>query len=510
MTTASASATSYDQLVARMREIGLLQSTQRTLSWDQETMMPRAGAGLRARQLEQLASMVHARFTDPRVGELIGACEEDGSLLEDEIAAANVRELRRDYDKQTRLPGDLVAEIARTSSQALQAWKEARAQSDFGKFLPWLEKTFSLSRRKAECLGVPEWGGELYDALMDEYEPEMTAARTAEIFTPLRAFTVELLEKVRSAPGKPDPSGVVIDFPIERQKEFSRRVLERMGFDFGAGRMDEAVHPFCEGPGPGDTRLTNRYRPDGWLDQLSSATHEGGHGIYEQGVAKEAHFGLPMGEAVSLGIHESQSRMWENQIARSLPFWEWAIGVAREVLGEKLRGVDAGTVYRVANVVEPHFIRVESDEVTYNLHIMLRFDLERAMIAGDLLPKDLPGVWNERMRKDLGLTVKEDRLGCLQDIHWSMGAVGYFATYSLGNIYAAQLWEAMGRAIPDREAQISRGEFGGILGWLRERVHEHGRRYAPEDLCERATGSRLSSDALMRHLESKVESVYGV
>jgi carboxypeptidase Taq len=274
--------------------------------------------------------------------------------------------------------------------------------------------------------------------------------------------------------------------------------------------MDDAVHPFCEGIGPGDTRLTNRYRPDGWLDQLSSATHEAGHGMYEQGVAKGEHFGMPLGEAVSLGIHESQSRMWENQIGRSREFWEWGIGVAREVFGDALKGVDAETVFRVANIVEPHFIRVESDEVTYNLHIMLRFDMERAMIAGDLNPKDLPGVWNERMKKDQGLIVKEDRLGCLQDIHWSMGAVGYFATYSLGNIYAAQLWEAMGKAIPDREARVSRGEFGAILSWLRENVHVHGRRYSPEDLCERATGQRLQSDALMRHLDAKVGAVYAV
>lgn len=510
MTTASASATAYEQLVARMKEIEVLRTVERTLGWDQETMLPRAGAPLRAQQLETLASMVHARFTDPRVGELIGECEQDKALMADPVAAANVRELRHDYDKKTKLPPELVAEIARTSSEAMHVWKEARAQNDFAKFLPWLEKTFQLARRKAECFGVPEWGNELYDALMDDFEPRMTAKRTAEIFKPLRAFTVDLIEKVRSAPNKPDPAKVIIDLPIEEQKAFSRRVLEQMGFDFTAGRIDESTHPFCEGAGPGDTRLTNRYRADGWLDQLSSATHEGGHGMYEQGVKKKEYFGLPLGEAVSLGIHESQSRMWENQIARSHPFWEWAINVARDVFGDKLRNVDAETVFRVANIVQPHFIRVESDEVTYNLHIMLRFDLERAMVEGDLLPKDLPGVWNDRMKKDLGLTVKEDRLGCLQDIHWSMGAVGYFATYSLGNIYAAQLWEAMGAAIPDREAQISRGQFGAILKWLRENVHVYGRQYAPEDLCERATGSRLSSEPLMRHLEAKVQAVYAV
>jgi carboxypeptidase Taq len=507
MTTATTSA--YADLADHLGDVETWRTIQRTIGWDQETMMPPAAAELRARQLETLSALVHTRFTDARVGELIAACEADPDVAGDPVRAANIRELRHDYDKATKLPTELVAELSKTASLGMAAWKDARAKNDFSIFLPWLEKTFELNRRKAECFGIPAWGHELYDALMDDYEPGMPATQVAETFAPLRAFTVELLDRVKNAGGAPDLSAVLVETPIEKQKAFSRRVVEAMGFDFNAGRMDDAVHPFCEGPGPGDTRITNRYRPDGWLDQLSSATHEAGHGMYEQGVRKADFFGLPVGEAVSLGVHESQSRMWENMVARSRPFWEWALPVAKEILGAPLKDLDVDTVFRCDNIVRPSFIRVEADEVTYNLHIMLRFDLERAMIAGDLACKDLPGVWNERMKSDFGLDVPDDAKGCLQDIHWSMGAVGYFHTYSLGNLYAGQLWDAMGEAMPDREQKIARGEFAPILQWLREQVHVHGRLYTPGELCEKATGRPLDSKHLMGHLERKVAAVYG-
>ncbi|TVQ76347.1 MAG: carboxypeptidase M32 [Phycisphaeraceae bacterium] len=510
MTTATPAKTkAYEELTSLLRDAAVLHSMQATLAWDQETMMPPGGAPLRAEQLETLAGMVHTKKTDPRIGELIAACEDDSEVMGDARRSANVREIRRDYELATKLPGSLVGELARASSLGMEAWKDARSKSDFAIFLPWLQKTVDLNRRKAECYGVPSWGAELYDALMDEYEPKMTAARTQEIFRPLREFTVKLVERVKASKAPAGVDEVHTAIPIEKQKEFSRRVLEAFGFDFRCGRLDESAHPFCEGAGPGDVRLTNRYSEKAWLDQLSSASHEGGHGLYEQGLPKAEYFGQPLGDAISLGIHESQSRMWENQIARSRGFWEWAIGVAKDVMGAPVAGMSADQVFRAANVVEPSFIRVEADEVTYNLHIMLRFDLERAMIAGDLKPKDLPGIWNERMKKDLGLTVPDDRRGCLQDVHWSMGAIGYFATYTFGNLYSAQFWEAMARAIPDRDDQIRRGEFGAILAWLREHIHGVGRQYSAGELCERVTGKPLASEPLMRHLEAKVESVYG-
>lgn len=499
----------YEHLTAELREIGVLHSVANTLSWDQETMMPPKGSALRADQLQMLSGMIHERRTSKRFGELLAACENDAALTADDRVKANLREVRRDYDKATKLPKELVEELAKTASLGMEAWKEARKASDFPKFLPWLEKTVELNRRKAECYGVPP-GGELYDALMDEYEPDMTSAETERIFKPLRAFTVDLVQKVAGAPKKPDVSPARAEFPVEKQKEFASRVIAQMGYDFNAGRMDDSAHPFCEGLGPGDCRITNRYRADGWCDSLSSATHEAGHAMYEQGLPKEAFFGQPLGQAVSLGIHESQSRMWENLVARSLPFWKWGAGVAKEVFGPGAGGFTPEALHRADNVVEPSFIRVESDEVTYNLHIMLRFDLERAMIKGDLKCRDLPGIWNERMKKDLGLTVKEDRVGCLQDVHWSMGAIGYFATYSFGNLYAAQFWEAMAKDIPDREARIERGDFAPILSWLREKVHKHGRQFTAPDLCKRITGAALSTDPLRRHLEGKVQLVYGV
>ena len=510
---AASGSSAYDSLTALLRENEILKSVANTLSWDQETMMPAGGAALRADQLTLLSGMNHDRNTDPRLGDLLAEAEADGAISDDPIAQANLREVRRDYDLATKLPKSLVEELARCSSMGMMAWKDARANNDFAKFLPWLEKTFELNRRKAECLGVPE-GGELYDALMDTYEPGMTAKRTEEIFGPLREFTVPLVQKVldAKAAGKaPSLDPAVRELPIEKQIEFATRVTSAMGFDYGSGRMDASTHPFCPGMGPGDCRITNRYRPNGWCDALSSGTHEAGHGMYEQGLPKAERFGQPLGESVSLGIHESQSRMWENQVGRSRAFWAWALPVAREIFGEgPLEGVDAESIFKAANLVEPNFIRVESDEVTYNLHIMLRFELERAMIKGDLACKDLPGIWNARIKSDLGLTVTEDSIGCLQDIHWSMGAVGYFATYTFGNLYSAQFWEAMANDIPSREQQVESGDFSAILGWVREHVHQHGRRYSAGELCERATGKPLSSEPLMRYLEAKVHAVYGV
>ncbi len=497
-----------EALAAELREIAVLQSVSATMSWDQETMMPAKAGALRADQLEMLSRMIHERRTSKRLGDLLRAAEDAAGKKSDPRTLADLRETRRDYDKARKLPSALVAEMAQCASLGMEAWKHAREESNFKKFLPWLEKTIRLNREKAKCLGVPK-KGELYDALLDDFEPGMTARRTEEIFTPLRARLVPLIERVKDTRRKPSDAAACVVTPIESQKEFSHFICQKIGYDFEGGRMDESTHPFCEGPGPGDTRITNRYRPDGWTDALSTATHEAGHAMYEQGLPKDKLFGRPLSEAVSLGIHESQSRMWENLVARSLPFWKWAIKEAQRILGPTLKPYSAEDVYKANNIVEPWFIRVESDELTYNLHIMLRFDLERAMLEGDLACKDLPGVWNERLKRDWGLTVPDDRRGCLQDVHWSMGAVGYFPTYTFGNLYAAQFWEAMAKDLPEREAMMARGEFAPILAWLRTKIHRHGRQYSAEDLCKKVTGKPLSADPLMRHLEAKVNAVYG-
>jgi carboxypeptidase Taq len=444
------------------------------------------------------------------VGELLDAAGEDSSVKGDTAAEANLREMKRDYDHATKLPKSLVEEIARCSSLGMDAWKEAKKNSDFKTFLPWLEKTVSLNRQKAECLGLPEGGKEHYDALLDIYEPGMTAAKTDAIFGPFRERLVPLIRTVNEVRNAPSDRPARAMTPIDLQKKFSSLICEKIGFDFQAGRIDESAHPFCEGVGPGDTRMTNRYRPDGWADALGTAMHESGHALYEQGLPKHDRFGQPLAEPISLGIHESQSRMWENQVGRSMAFWKWAISQAHKVFEAALMAYSAEDVYKAVNLVKPNLIRVESDELTYNLHIMLRFDLERAMISGKLSPRDLPGVWNDRIYKDLGLQVPDDRRGCLQDVHWSMGALGYFPTYTFGNLYAAQFWEAMEKDIKDRDERMARGEFAPILTWLRENIHRYGRQFSAEQLCKKITGKPLSHDPLMRHLEKKVSTVYGV
>jgi carboxypeptidase Taq len=499
----------YDELTQRLREAQTLVSIAELLGWDQETMMPRKAASFRAEEQALVSTLVHERATHPVLGDLLAKCETDDDLCADPAIAANLREIRRSYDRAVKLPVELVAEISKTNSLAMEAWKEARAQNDFAGFLPWLEKQIRLNRRKAECWGVPE-GGEIYDALLEDYEPDTTAADVERTFRPLREELIPLIEAVTSAACQPSDAPLRVDLPQERQHDFNLAVLERIGFDGEAGRLDISTHPFSVGLGPGDTRITTRYRSDGLLDALSSTLHEAGHGLYEQGLPKERLVGQPLAESLGLGIHESQSRLWENHVGRSREFCHWVIPEIWRHFGAMLEAVTEDDLYAAANVVRPNLIRVESDEATYHLHIMLRFDLERALIRGDLPPADLPGMWNERVKQDLGLEVPDDGQGCLQDVHWSMGAIGYFPTYTLGSLYAAQLWEAAVEDVPDLGGQIARGDFRALLSWLKRNVHKHGRRFTASELCERLTGTPLTHEPLMRHLNSKLRPLYRI
>jgi carboxypeptidase Taq len=514
MTTVAAHATlpkQYARLTEMLREADTLKSVGAMLGWDQETYMPAAAAPARAGQAALLARLHHERFTDPKVGELLAACESDPTLsAEGSETAANLREIRRDYDKATKVPGDLVAELARTGSEAQDVWKKARAKSDFAMFAPALEKMIGLTRRKAECLGVPE-GGELYDALLDEYEPDARAAEIEAVFNPLRDRLSAFIADVKENGTPPKTDFMSRKISKAGQHAFGTAVLTALGFDFNAGRLDTTTHPFCSGMAAGDTRLTTRYEEDNFADALTSSMHECGHGLYEQGLPKSGpHAGTPLADSVSLGIHESQSRMWENFVGRSRPFWKWALPLANRHFDGALHDVDLDAMTAAMNTCTPSLIRVESDEPTYNLHVMIRFGIERAMIRGDLAIKDLPGAWNDSYKSLLGIDVPDDRRGCLQDVHWSFGLIGYFPTYSLGNLYAAQLWETINEQIPDLDAQTEKGEFGALLAWLRENIHRHGRRYTASQLCERATGKPLSADPLMRHLERRVKPAYGM
>ena len=505
----SASSPVYDELCGELREIEVFASVNALLSWDQETMMPVRGTALRAEQSAALGQLAHERRISPRMADLLQRCEDDPALADDPIAAANLREIRRGYDQAAKVPSSLIRQFAETTTHAQRAWRDARERSDFASFAPWLEKIVDLTRLRADCLAGPDTV-DRYDPLLDEYEPGARTADIVEAFTDLRGRLAPLIQEIAATRKTTDRRLNDIRIPIERQAAFNSRVAERVGFDFMAGRLDTSTHPFCQGVGPGDTRMTTRYTETDFFDALSSTLHETGHGLYEQGLPKDELLGQPLSEAVSLGIHESQSRMWENMVGRSASFWEWALPEARQAFGSVLDGLEVDEVYRAMNVVEPGLIRVDSDEATYNLHIMIRFDLERALLSGELPVRDVSGVWNERMKADLGVDVPDDRRGCLQDVHWSMGAIGYFPTYTLGNLYAAQFWSALRKQLPELDENFTQGEFAPLLGWLRREIHNHGRRFTAPDLCERVTGESLTAIPFMTHLESKLRPLYGI
>jgi carboxypeptidase Taq len=499
----------YEQLVALLREGAVLSSAAHLLNWDQETMMPPAAAPARAEELALLARLAHERLTHPGIEELLDGCDADPELAADERTAANLREIRRDYERARKLPAELVAEISLTNSKAMEAWKRARDSRDYGIFCPWMEKQIDLNRRKADCYGLPE-GGERYDALLEEYEPGMTAARLEEMFEPLRVELIALIAEITASGRQPSQASQQVSVAQPLQHELNLLVLKRLGIDLDASRLDTSVHPFSTGIAPGDTRITTRYQDGCFADSLGSTLHEAGHALYEQGLPKRRHWGEPLGEAMGMGTHESQSRLWENHVGRSRVFWQWALPQVRKVFGSAMDSFDVDDLYGAVNAVRPNLIRVESDEATYNLHIMLRFDLERALLRGDLAAADLPHAWNERMRQDLGLEVPDDTRGCMQDIHWSMGAIGYFPTYTLGNLYAAQYWEAINGAIDDLEVRIASGDFSALLDWLRENIHAHGRRYHAEELCRALTGSDLHHAPLVNHLRTKYADIYAL
>lgn len=470
--------------------------------------MPAGGVDHRSRELALLATLAHKRYTDPRIGKLLEACEKNSSLTSDphSDSAANLREIRHDFDRRTKLPSEHVGEIAQTGSKAHHEWQQARADNDFDRFRPWLEKNIELSRKSAGYYG---WGAdeEPWDALAEGYETGMRAANIETIFTPLRDRLQSLLTDLMSGSKGPTTKFDDVEVAPEQQMAFVRSISERIGFDYGRGRIDPSAHPFCGGTHYGDVRITTRFKPNMVGDALMSTMHETGHGIYEQGLPPE-HEGTPIGRVRSLGLHESQSRMWENFVGRSEAFWRWCLPVMKEELGSPVADLTHDDVYGGMNRVEPSLIRVEADEATYNMHIMIRFELERALIGGSPEARDLPNEWNLRYKEYLGVDVPDDARGCMQDIHWSGGSFGYFPTYTLGNLYAAQIFEKVLSDIPDLHAKFEEGEFAPLKDWLNENMHRHGGRYLPSELCERLTGKPLGADPLLRHLEGKLRPLY--
>jgi carboxypeptidase Taq len=468
----------YEKLRARSKEIALVRGAANLLGWDQDTGMPKKGLAFRADQLAWLDGTAHRLWISADVGEWLAALRDSGEAWE-AGPAANLREWERSYQRATRLPSSLVEEFARTRSMAREAWLEARRLSNFSHFEPLLERVVGLNRQMAYLWGYED---SPYDAFMDEFEP---GAKAREMGPLLTRFGEAVSAILREMPARETVS-LQGDCPIAAQQAFNRRVVEAIGFDFDAGRIDTTAHPFCSGIGPGDCRLTTRYNERDFTQSLFGALHEAGHGLYEQGLP-EANFGEPLGSAVSLGIHESQSRLWENHVGRSLEFWERWFPVAADYFPH-LKRFEPAQVWRAVNKPAPSFIRVEADEVTYDLHIVLRFELERSLIEGSLAVADAPARWNERFESLFGLKVPNDALGCLQDIHWSLGSFGYFPTYSLGNLNASQLFARALDEIPDLRPGLGRAEYQPLLGWLRRKIHSRGQLFRARDLMIDATG----------------------
>ena len=495
----------YDQLCSHARESAMLASIESLLGWDERTYMPPAAGQHRAEQMTLVSGMVHQRRTDPRIGEWLSELSASPLAADRHSESGTViRQLKRDYDRQTRLPQRLVEELTRTSVLGQQRWVEARQKDDFRLFQPLLEKMFVLKREQAAALGYQE---SPYDALLDEFEPGELTSNIRKVLAGLRDQLVPLVAAIRESRRRPDTSILKRTFPVDAQQQFGTEVASKVGFAFDRGRLDVTAHPFCTGIGPRDCRITTRYDEEFFPSAFFGILHEAGHGIYDQGLREEL-YGLPPGEAVSLGIHESQSRMWENQVGRCRAFWTHFYPDARRRFPAALSDVPLDAFYFAINEVRPSLIRVEADEATYNLHILVRFELEQALVNDELKVPDLPAAWNEKYRHYLGIEPPSDADGVLQDIHWSAGLIGYFPTYSLGNLYSAQFFAAANQELGDLQAQFGRGEFQPLRDWLRRNIHEAGQCYTPSELVQRVTGRSLAHDDLMKHLRSKFRPLY--
>lgn len=475
-------------------EMSKLASALAVLGWDQEVNLPKKAHEFRGEVNAALSSMLHQRLTAPEFVALV----EDLSKAQgmDEDASVIAKETWRDVSRAVKIPADFVEEMARLTTTAFQAWADARAKSDFKLYQPVLERMVELKKRQAELLGYKD---SPYDALLDEFEPGMTASRLTELFTPLAATLSTLIKQVDFKAAAELPK---FDYPIEKQKSLNEEISKALGYDLDAGRIDASPHPFTTSFHPTDVRVTTRYAKDNFTSSTYSIIHEVGHALYEQGLPAKQ-FGNPLGEAVSLGIHESQSRGWENLVGRSKPFVQWLNTLLVKHFGELPYSADE--LYIWLNRVKPSLIRTEADEVTYNLHIILRFEIEVGLMEGKIKISELPTVWNQKIKDYLNIDVPDDARGVLQDVHWAHGGIGYFPTYALGNLYAAQFFASSKKALPDFESKFAQGEFSQYLQWLRKNIHSQGRRYNPEELVLKVTGEQLDSKYLIDHLQQKIK-----
>jgi carboxypeptidase Taq len=496
--------TQLGELKTRLAELADLDNIGHLLEWDQSTMMPPSGAQSRSEALATLGRISHELLIADRTARLLdGAAAELNGVAPDSDDARVVAVARRRFDKARRVPAELVAEMARAGALGYEAWVDARRRSDFAAFVPYLEHNLELAHRYVECF---EDFDSAYDVLLDNFEPGMKTAQVAALFADLRAQLQPLIEGVRARGDQVDDSCLYGTFPTEAQRRLVAEVLSLMGFDSDSWRMDDTVHPFASNFGVGDTRITTRWDEGFFPSALYGAMHECGHGLYEAGIAKELKR-TPLGHGESLSLHESQSRLWENMVGRSRAF----SGVLAPRISELFdSGIDPESLYRAVNRVQPSLIRVEADEATYGLHIVLRFEFEQELIDGRLAVAELPEAWNARMKDYLGVDVPDDARGVLQDVHWSAGMFGYFPTYALGNLVAGQLWERAHDEVEDLDGRLAAGELGPLREWLRENVHRHGAKFEAGELLQRVTGSQISVGPFVAYLESKLSDIYSI
>ncbi|MFI5334033.1 MAG: carboxypeptidase M32 [Chlamydiales bacterium] len=498
----------YTKLFALAKNFELLSSAQQLLEWDQETYMPHGAISVRAQQLELLASLIHKQKTSPSFTKALAKLVdlETGMILQQDLTLpqrAALREWRRDHLKMVKLPASFVKTFSKTTSTAIHAWAKAKKENDFRAFSPHLEKIVGLSQKKAEILGYREHP---YDALLDLYEPEMTSAYLSPLFARLKTELTQLLKEIQAKPAMKDDF-LHNNFPPTKQLDFSRILLQAMGFDSKTFRLDESNHPFCVGIHPTDTRMTTRLHPTYLMSNIFSTLHEGGHGLYNKN-RNPGEFGSPLGDPISLSIDESQSRWWETRIGRTTPFWRYFFPILQDYFPEQLKTISFEDFYRAINTVQASFIRVEADEVTYSLHIIVRFEIEKALVEGTLKVRELPEAWNAKMQEYLGITPSNPAEGCLQDIHWSMGGIGYFPTYTLGNLYAAQFFETFEKQNPTWQEKVAKGELGFIERWLRDNIHQYGKQFTAADTVMRITGSPLSEKPFVDYLKKKYTRLY--
>jgi len=491
--------TKFTKLLSKFSDINYASGV---LQWDQEVYMPEKGAEMRAQQLATLAGLSHEAGTDPELGKILKELNAAAGL--DDKQQRNVKEALRNYNDRNKYNTAFVMEMSQAVSEAFQAWQRAKKESNFNMFAPKLQKLVALKLQECEMLGYEEHP---YDALLNQYEPGMTTSQLVKLFDEVRKQLVPFVKAILAKPPI-DDDFTRLNYPRQIQWDFGMDILKEMGFDFEAGRQDISSHPFTTNFNSRDVRVTTRINENDLCEMIWSCIHEGGHALYEQGLPYDD-YGLPSGEYLSLGIHESQSRLWENNVGRSLPFWKKYYSGLKQVFPEQLNAISDGQFYKAINKVEPSLIRTNADELTYHFHVMIRFELEVALMEGKIKVEDLPQLWNAKYKEYLGIEVPDDARGVLQDVHWSHGSFGYFPTYSIGSFYAAQFFIQAEKEIPDLTGQIEKGNLVPLLTWLREKIHRHGRLYTSNELCKMITGKELDFNDFMTYAGKKYETIYG-